>query len=378
MNFMNYDVIREELVSIVRALDSASSEIEESGLESEAENLISVANTAAKAFSGSWMGYHANVYYVNLSEPPPGAMFDPGWGLQERFSTGTTGDWGIVAPAQFQESLRKSAGIDDFEEVWEESEEMKERFIEAREGILSCLLVYTQNKDDSFMDRLRDEVTGVTCISVQSWIDVVRPKGSFMTHDHHALSQGFQTPPHILVQAQGGSIRSVIQMGEKLQRLAQRAVGHLDKYSAMMKPKNDKANRIFIGHGQSMLWRELKDFIQDRLKLEWEEFNRVPTAGVTTLSRIDEMLGTAAFAFLVMTAEDEQADAKLHPRLNVVHEAGLFQGRLGFSRAIVLLEDGCEEFSNIVGLSQIRFPKGRISAAFEEVRRVLEREKIAP
>jgi predicted nucleotide-binding protein len=60
--------------------------------------------------------------------------------------------------------------------------------------------------------------------------------------------------------------------------------------------------------------------------------------------------------------------------MNVVHEAGLFQGRLGFSRAIVMLEEGCEQFSNIEGLGQIRFPQGNISAVFEEVRRVLERE----
>ena len=40
--------------------------------------------------------------------------------------------------------------------------------------------------------------------------------------------------------------------------------------------------------------------------------------------------------------------------------------RLGFNRAIVLLEDGCEEFSNITGLGQIRFPKGDITAKFEE------------
>jgi len=59
---------------------------------------------------------------------------------------------------------------------------------------------------------------------------------------------------------------------------------------------------------------------------------------------------------------------------NVVHEAGLFQGRLGFTKAIVLLEDGCEEFSNIKGLGQIRFPKGNVKQAFEEIRQVLERE----
>jgi predicted nucleotide-binding protein len=86
------------------------------------------------------------------------------------------------------------------------------------------------------------------------------------------------------------------------------------------------------------------------------------------------MLDAAAIAFLVMTAEDEQPDGAMRSRENVVHEAGLFQGRLGFMRAIVLLEEGCEEFSNIHGLGQIRFPTGRIEAALEEVRQVLERE----
>jgi predicted nucleotide-binding protein len=88
------------------------------------------------------------------------------------------------------------------------------------------------------------------------------------------------------------------------------------------------------------------------------------------------MLDQACMAFLVMTAEDEQTDGTLHARENVIHEAGLFQGKLGFERAIILLEEGCQEFSNIHGLGQIRFPKGNIKAAFEDIREVLKREGI--
>jgi predicted nucleotide-binding protein len=131
---------------------------------------------------------------------------------------------------------------------------------------------------------------------------------------------------------------------------------------------------IFVGHGRSAMWRELKDFVQDRLSLPWDEFNRVPVAGVTNVARLSEMLDAAAIALLVLTAEDEMADGAAQARMNVVHEAGLFQGRLGFTRAIVLLEEGCADFSNIQGLGHIRFPRGNIAASFEEVRRVLERE----
>lgn len=131
---------------------------------------------------------------------------------------------------------------------------------------------------------------------------------------------------------------------------------------------------VFIGHGHSKTWLELKDFLSGRLGLAWDEFNRESTAGVSTTERIAQMLDSARFAFLVMTAEDEHDDETLHARPNVVHEAGLFQGKLGMRKAIILLEDGCTLFSNVHGLTCIQFPRGNIGAAFEKIRQVLERE----
>ena len=81
-------------------------------------------------------------------------------------------------------------------------------------------------------------------------------------------------------------------------------------------------------------------------------------------------------AFLIMTGEDEHTDGTLHARRNVIHEIGLFQAQLGYERAIILLEDGCEIFSNIQEITYIPFPKGNIEAAFEKIRDVLKRESI--
>ena len=137
---------------------------------------------------------------------------------------------------------------------------------------------------------------------------------------------------------------------------------------------NSQGKKIFIGHGRSYVWREFKDFIEDRLRLSYEEFNRESAAGLTVIERLSAMFNDAGFAFLIMTAEDEHADTTLHARENVIHEVGLFQGHLGTRKAIILLEEDCNEFSNIHGLVQIQFPKGNIAAVFEDVRRVLERE----
>lgn len=136
------------------------------------------------------------------------------------------------------------------------------------------------------------------------------------------------------------------------------------------------SREVFIGHGRSSVWEKLRDFLENRLKVPWTEFNREPVAGIMTVARLEEMLNSACFALLVLTAEDKQDDGTFSARANVLHETGLFQGRLGFKRAIVLLEDGCKIFSNIEGLTQIRFPKNNIESKFEDVRKVLEREGV--
>lgn len=136
------------------------------------------------------------------------------------------------------------------------------------------------------------------------------------------------------------------------------------------------AMRVFIGHGRSPMWRELKDFIVDDLKLPYDEFDRVSVAGRTIVDRLNEMLEDAVFALLVLTAEDQQRGGETRARQNVIHEAGLFQGRLGFNRAILLVEEGVEEFSNSTGLVQIRFPPNHISAVFHDIRRVFEQSRI--
>jgi len=68
------------------------------------------------------------------------------------------------------------------------------------------------------------------------------------------------------------------------------------------------------------------------------------------------------------------SNGEFHARENVIHELGLFQGRLGFTRAIVLLEEGCQEFSNILGVNQICFTKGRIRETFGDILATIRRE----
>jgi len=87
---------------------------------------------------------------------------------------------------------------------------------------------------------------------------------------------------------------------------------------------------------------------------------------------LEAMLAKATIAFFVMTGEDETVAGSMNPRLNVVHELGLFQGRLGFNKGIVLLKRGAAEFSTIAGLQQIRFAD--IKEVFGNVVATINRE----
>jgi hypothetical protein len=132
--------------------------------------------------------------------------------------------------------------------------------------------------------------------------------------------------------------------------------------------------KIFIGHGGSQQWRDLKDHLQDQHGYEIVSYETGSRAGHAIRDIIAELLGKSSFAILVMTGEDTMENVTVRARQNVIHEIGLFQGRLGFTKAIVLKEDGTEEFSNIHGVNQIRYSRGNIRETFGDVLATLSKE----
>lgn len=132
--------------------------------------------------------------------------------------------------------------------------------------------------------------------------------------------------------------------------------------------------QVFIGHGRDMQWRDLKDHLQEQHGFKVVAYEIGPRAGLSVKEVLEKMLKESSFALLVLTGEDIDSDGEAHARENVVHELGLFQGKLGFTKAIALMEVGLKEFSNILGINQIRFPKGRIRETFGDVVATIKRE----
>jgi hypothetical protein len=368
----------DELLAIAGRLEGSAASPDFLVAEGFLSRLDTVAAEAGRAFSGSWLGYHANVYYENLTPPPSGAHFSQEWGLQDLSYTslGSKGEWLEFDPVALRKQLMTIAGNPDLTAVQAAAIVADEAFNAAKAEIRSIILTENSSGQDAFLAELLADLDKLGSLTAGQIAAHWSPKGYAMTRDTLALNQSNRIPPHVALKAEVASIRNAFSICRLAGQLSRRAASHISRQAKRNATSTSLGTKVFIGHGRSAAWRELKDFVHDRLRLPWDEFNRVPVAGVANQVRLSDMLREAIIALIVMTAEDETAEGRMQARMNVIHEVGLFQGRLGFTRAIVLLEEGCKEFSNIQGLGQIRFPVGRISSCFEEVRRVLEREQI--
>jgi hypothetical protein len=336
--------------------------------------LEKIANEVGKSWSHSWLGYQSHVYYEALKPPPPGAHFSIEWGFTELFTMGTRGAWMQYQDGAVEAEVRKRAGEPDLSKLQESADKGRKFVEQKRDDVATILRAASEARDDKFLEKLLEEVEAVSALTSAEWLLQMKPSGQMMSRDSVAVMQGLWAPPHLRVIADVWEIRAPAVASETLAQTVRRAFSYLERVEKKAAKAERVGTNVFIGHGRSKEWKDLKDFVNDRMRLPWDEFNRVSVAGIPNTVRLSSMLDAAAIAFLVLTAEDERGNGKVQARMNVVHEAGLFQGRLGFNRAIVMLEEGCEEFSNIEGLGQIRFPKNNIKAAFHDVQLVLERE----
>jgi predicted nucleotide-binding protein len=341
------------------------------------EKMLNAAVDVGQSSSGSWIGYQSLVYYRGFQKPPANAHFSKEWGfdnLADIVRIGSVGDWVIYSADDVFNAIRSRSGVDSIDDVITKCVEMNKQIDDCIDSVFSI----SQNQHlpkDEYVEKTIKSIIEDKSLSQSDFISYYRPN-QLVSRDARAIDGGYQTPPHILIIASCMYVQKSVQRSQDILKLINKLITHIKNKAEIGGRMDQVSKNIFIGHGRSQDWRELKDFISDRLRLSWDEFNRVPVAGSTNVKRLAEMLDQACFAFLVMTAEDLTSDGKLNARLNVIHEAGLFQGRLGFDKAIILLENGCEEFSNVQGLGQIRFDKGEIKSTFEEVRRVLERSDV--
>ncbi len=137
-----------------------------------------------------------------------------------------------------------------------------------------------------------------------------------------------------------------------------------------------QSQRVFVGHGRNPVWLAVEKHLKEDLSIPCKSFESDSQTGRHVIAVLNEMLDTCNFAIMVMTGEDLTGHEQLRARQNVLHEIGLFHGRYGFNKVVILMQPGVEGFSNIDGLQYIEFEENNISKAFYELDNVLRREGI--
>lgn len=144
--------------------------------------------------------------------------------------------------------------------------------------------------------------------------------------------------------------------------------------SAPLPDPTPKPDRVFLGHGRSLLWTKVERWLEKDKRVSVQAWESEPHAGEQVIEVLERLLDSCTFAVLVVTGEDSTSTGALRARQNVIHEIGLFQGRLGFKKVALLEQDGTESFSNVDGLQTLRFPGHGIETTFPELERMMKRE----
>lgn len=209
------------------------------------ESLGKALEQAKKAFSGSWLGYHACVYYHDLKSPPPNAHFSSEWGLKNRASgLGSKGSWEQYTQEEIKEIIYKNANnpnLDILNNIAKKSEEL---FEESKSDALSILSSELNTKNDDFLKTIKTEIENLEFIDRNAILQLMKPNNEIITRDAIAAGQGLMAPPHVKIEAELTELHNSTALLNELEAKSRRAAKHI-----LRQKRNDKVSAPLNEHG---------------------------------------------------------------------------------------------------------------------------------
>ena len=352
--------------------------------EQKTEALHKQASKVGRAWSGSSIGTHADIYYADLQAPPAGCTWDAMWGDREDELGlgGTRGEWRHYDRSHVEGVIYEQAGT-SAEEMSSYAEAMLEEYEQHEGDLKTCLELSEGRMPESMRTRLMAEVTEarnrLTTANAVAW-DMARRAVPGMSQDAANMAAGPKVAGHIGVLGGVEAARRLRYGIGQLARISKTLREALETEMSQQAIRKDRTagNAVFIGHGRKQDWRAFKDFIEDELGMEVREFSREPQAGKQIKDNLVQMVAESAWAVIVMNKEASHADGGEGARANVIHELGYAQGALGWEHAIVLLEKGCQLPSNLAGTVYIEFQEGKPEGAYDWLRKTLKQRQGGP
>lgn len=383
----------EDLIALAGQLEKAEEPIRSANANRSLGELEKAIRIAESAWSGSWLGYHARVYHEEMEPLPPGTKFQPQWGLitGEEVDKPSTGKWNKYRREDVVRFIRERAGNPDLGPLREASAKAARLHGEARAALAPVLRNWLSKPgNDPILESLAAKVSESITHSEEDFLKKWAPRKPPTSRDQIAVEEGVVAPPHLLVKAEVWAIRHPFMVCGELAKTLRWLVSHATETQKKREEKHppaavvppvvakSDARGIGVGHGKSTLGLRLRDRIAEKFSIPCHGFPQVPLPGLGTMATMLEVLPKTRFAILVLTREDVGNEGELTAQLNVVRLAGLFQGRLGFTRVLLLLEECATLLPGVKDLPLLIFPEGNPLAIWPEVSAILESELAAP
>jgi predicted nucleotide-binding protein len=325
------------------------------------DTIKNVIKEVTKSFSGSWLGYHSQIYYEDFEVPPAGAIFSVEWGLENRYgiSNGTVGDWCIYNYDDVTQYIYDSAKLDDLEQLKKISSDVKDEFIGIKESLLSIISIDNSSKlDDAYYQKMVKEIEHIKLIQSTEFLSHISPKGSFVSRDSRAMMNGTKTPAHISLLCQIVELEDPVRCCKELNTSIKKLITHYSNKELLSMPTNKTtiSDKVFIVHGHDDLAKtEVARFIE-KLGLEAVILHEQVDAGSTIIEKLEKNTDVG-FGVILYTACDFGGSNKVNQetknnraRQNVVFEHGYLIAKLGRSKVCALVKDNVEHPSDLNGV----------------------------
>ena len=179
----------DEIAELLKRLEAARpSAANKAAFEEPTARLQQSAEAVGRSASGSWLDYHASVYYAGLNPPPPGAHFSSEWGLEELFGNlGSHGDWREFSPESVRAYIYEQAGDPDLSAARGIAQNAVSAFDAIKNEAVPLLEHELSNSPDAFLNRLKEDLQKLRAVTKSTVVQSIKPSGQIMTRDMTAM-----------------------------------------------------------------------------------------------------------------------------------------------------------------------------------------------
>ena len=252
----------DELLSIANEIENLATLSLEPEISEPLDRLKQAAEDAGKAWSGSWIGYHANVYYTNLQIPPPGKHFNPEWGSNRTplVQDAETDGWAIHDPDNVSRMIHERAGNPDLDPAKNFNGFAKAQFKKQKSNLSSIIEIESTYAESQFLIDKKEAIANLRLISEHEFLGSWKPK-RITSRDSLAMHQGIWDPPHMRILAQVRSIKTTIADIAGLGEIAIQVASHTAR-------QRQQRQRNILSSSGSSNWSSMKSF-SSRQTDEW-------------------------------------------------------------------------------------------------------------